>query len=135
MKLLSVYIENYKNLSGTYDFTIALIGENGSGKSNLLEAISLIYGKLYNISNIVNIGKFRICYNLDETDYTYGNIDEDNNDIELDANPKLPSSVISCYSGVLYINHIIQIFLIRLFRVVRTFLKYYISISIVGKSL
>ena len=83
MKLLSVYIENYKNLSGTYDFTkqdgyIALIGENGSGKSNLLEAISLIYGKLYNISNIVNIGKFRICYNLDETDYTYGNIDEDN---------------------------------------------------------
>ncbi len=104
MKLLSVYIDNYKNLSGTYDFTkqdgyIALIGENGSGKSNLLEAISLIYGKLYNISNIVNIGKFRICYNLDETDYTYGNIDEDNNDIELDANPKLPSSVISCYSG------------------------------------
>lgn len=104
MKLLSVYIDNYKNLSGTYDFTkqdgyIALIGENGSGKSNLLEAISLIYGKLYNISNIVNIGKFRISYNLDETDYTYGNIDEDNNDIELDANPKLPSSVISCYSG------------------------------------
>lgn len=104
MKLLSVYIDNYKNLSGTYDFTkqdgyIALIGENGSGKSNLLEAISLIYGKLYNISNIANIGKFRICYNLDETDYTYGNIDEDNNDIELDANPKLPSSVISCYSG------------------------------------
>ena len=104
MKLLSVYIDNYKNLSGTYDFTkqdgyIALIGENGSGKSNLLEAISLIYGKLYNISNIANIGKFRICYSLDETDYTYGNIDEDNNDIELDANPKLPSSVISCYSG------------------------------------
>ena len=75
MKLLSVYIENYKNLSGTYDFTkqdgyIALIGENGSGKSNLLEAISLIYGKLYNISNIVNIGKFRICYNLVERDNT-----------------------------------------------------------------
>ncbi len=81
------------------DGYIALIGENGSGKSNLLETISLIYGKLYNIANIVNIGKFRICYNLDETDYTYGNIDEDNNDIELDANPKLPSSVISCYSG------------------------------------
>jgi len=104
MKLLSVYIENYKNLAGTYDFTsqdgyIALIGENGSGKSNLLEAISLILGKLYNISNIDDIGKFRICYNVDGTDYSYGNIDEENNDIELDANPKLPSSVISCYSG------------------------------------
>ena len=38
MKLLSVYIEKYKNLEGSYDFTnqdgyIALIGENGSGKS------------------------------------------------------------------------------------------------------
>lgn len=37
MKLLSVYIDNYKNLSDTYDFTkqdgyIALIGENGSVK-------------------------------------------------------------------------------------------------------
>lgn len=104
MKLLSVYIEKYKNLTGTYDFTsqdgyIALIGENGSGKSNLLEAISLIFGKLYNISNIEDIGKFRIHYNIDETDYLYGNINEENNDIELDANPKLPSSVISCYSG------------------------------------
>ncbi len=104
MKLLSVYIEKYKNLTGSYDFTsqdgyIALIGENGSGKSNLLEAISLIFGKLYNISNIDDIGKFRICYSIDETEYSYGNIDEENNDIELDANPKLPSSVISCYSG------------------------------------
>lgn len=35
MKLLSVYIDKYKNLSGNYDFTsqdgyIALIGENGN---------------------------------------------------------------------------------------------------------
>ena len=57
MKLLSLHIDKYKNLTGDYDFTtqdgyIALIGENGSGKSNLLEAISLIFGKLYKISNI-----------------------------------------------------------------------------------
>ena len=61
MKLLSVYIEKYKNLAGTYDFTsqdgyIALIGENGSGKSNMLEAISLIFGKLYKIQDIEDIG-------------------------------------------------------------------------------
>lgn len=104
MKLLSVYIDNYKNLSGLYDFTgqdgyIALIGENGSGKSNLLEAISLIFGKLYNISNIDDIGKFRICYSIDETEFTYGNIDKNSNDIKIDSNPQLPSSVISCYSG------------------------------------
>ena len=104
MKLLSVYIDNYKNLSGEYDFTtqdgyIALIGENGSGKSNLLEAISLIFGKLYKISNIKDIGKFRICYEIDGNEHSYGNIDKDGNDVELDTSPTLPSSVISCYSG------------------------------------
>ena len=98
MKLLSVYIDKYKNLSGNYDFTvqdgyIALIGENGSGKSNLLEAISLIFGKLYKISNIEDIGKFRIRYEIDDTEYSYGNIDEEGNDIELEANPTLPSSI------------------------------------------
>ena len=104
MKLLSLHIDKYKNLTGDYDFTtqdgyIALIGENGSGKSNLLEAISLMFGKLYRISNINDIGKFRIRYEIDGTEYSYGNIDEDGNDIELEANPKLPSSIISCYSG------------------------------------
>lgn len=104
MKLLSLHIDKYKNLSGDYDFTtqdgyIALIGENGSGKSNLLEAISLIFGKLYKISDINDIGKFRVRYEIDGTEYSYGNIDDDGNDIELEANPTLPSSVISCYSG------------------------------------
>ena len=122
MKLLHIYIDNYKNLSGLYDFEnqdgyIALIGENGSGKSNLLEAISLIFGKLYKISNIQDIGKFRICYEIDGTEYSYGNIDENGNDIELDTNPTLPSSVISCYSGedmrlwhTVYENYYMQYF-------------------------
>lgn len=122
MKLLSLHIDKYKNLSGDYDFTsqdgyIALIGENGSGKSNLLEAISLIFGKLYKISNIEDIGKFRIRYEIDDTAYSYGNIDEDGNDIELEANPKLPSSIISCYSGedmklwhMVYENYYMQYF-------------------------
>lgn len=122
MKLLSVYLDEYKNLSGNYDFTaqdgyIALIGENGSGKSNLLEAISLIFGKLYKISNIEDIGKFRIRYEIDGTEHSYGNIDENGNDIEFDANPTLPSSVISCYSGedmrlwhMVYENYYMQYF-------------------------
>lgn len=104
MKLLSLHIDKYKNLTGNYDFTtqdgyIALIGENGSGKSNLLEAISLTFGKLYKISNINDIGKFRIRYEIDGTEYSYGNIDAEHNDVELEANPTLPSSIISCYSG------------------------------------
>lgn len=122
MKLLSLHIDKYKNLTGDYDFTsqdgyIALIGENGSGKSNLLEAISLIFGKLYKISNIEDIGKFRIRYEIDGTEYSYGNIDDDGNDIELEANPTLPSSVISCYSGedmrlwhMVYENYYMQYF-------------------------
>ena len=122
MKLLSLHIDKYKNLSGDYDFTtqdgyIALIGENGSGKSNLLEAISLIFGKLYKISNIEDIRKFRIRYEIDGADYSYGIIDEDGNDIELEANPKLPSSIISCYSGedmrlwhMVYENYYMQYF-------------------------
>lgn len=104
MKLLSVYVEKYKNLAGTYDFTsqdgyIALIGENGSGKSNMLEAISLIFGKLYKIQDIEDIGKFRIRYDIDGTEYSYGDIDEEGNGIKLEANPILPRSIISCYSG------------------------------------
>lgn len=104
MKLLSLHIEKYKNLSGTYDFTsqdgyIALIGENGSGKSNLLEAISLIFGKLYDIPDVQEIGKFWIKYELDGNERIYGNIDEEGNDIQLVQSPQLPSSIISCYSG------------------------------------
>lgn len=122
MKLLSLHIDKYKNLTGDYDFTtqdgyIALIGENGSGKSNLLEAISLIFGKLYKISNIEDIGKFRIRYEIDDTEYSYGNIDGDGNDVELEANPRLPSSIISCYSGedmrlwhMVYENYYMQYF-------------------------
>ena len=48
MKLNKITFDNYKNLSREYSFEqankyIALIGLNGSGKSNLLEAISLLF--------------------------------------------------------------------------------------------
>ena len=48
-----IYIKKYKNLSGTYNFEesnayIALIGLNGSGKSNLLEAISIVVDGIVN---------------------------------------------------------------------------------------
>ena len=49
MRLLRVYIDGYRNLKNvTVDFdkdslTTVVIGENGSGKSNLIEAIVEVF--------------------------------------------------------------------------------------------
>ena len=108
MKLLSLYIEKYKNIKKqTFNFSndsgyIALIGLNGSGKSNLLEAISLILDDMYGIEHPENdIDKgYSITYEIDGTAYTCTTLDEKNNIIPLDKNgKKFPSSVIACYSG------------------------------------
>lgn len=52
MKLCSLDIDSYKNLKGLYSFNnngyIAMIGLNGSGKSNLLEAISIVFDGIVN---------------------------------------------------------------------------------------
>ena len=56
MRLKKLYIEEYKNLERvTINFkhnngTTVLIGNNGSGKSNVLEAISAIFTGLYKMS-------------------------------------------------------------------------------------
>lgn len=108
MRLKSLYIRDYKNIKNqTFDFSnnsgyIALIGLNGSGKSNLLEAISLIFDDLYGIPNtgqaIVN--GYKITYEIDGQSYTYSTLDEHNNVIPLAKGEKVcPSSVIACYSG------------------------------------
>lgn len=104
MHLISLYIEDYKNLKKqTFDFSnntgyISLIGLNGSGKSNLLEAIALIFNGLLNKKTIpfnyelryehegkVYLRKPRIAMiddvKVTKTDMYY------------------PSSVIACYSG------------------------------------
>lgn len=50
MKIKNLKIEGYKNLDLELIHNadiIALIGNNGSGKSNLLEALSLIFRSLY----------------------------------------------------------------------------------------
>ena len=63
MKLKSVYIEKYKNLSPlTIDFELGngltmLVGNNGSGKSNVLEAISGIFHDL----DFVGLKSFLRC--------------------------------------------------------------------------
>ena len=101
-RLKSLYIKDYKNIHDqTFDFSgntgyIALIGLNGSGKSNLLEAISIIFDDLYSIPRLINtIGEYEIVYEIDGNHYTYSTVDEHRN-----SNPLAkPSSVIACYSG------------------------------------
>ena len=105
MKLLSLYIEEYKNIKKqTFDFSantgyIALIGLNGSGKSNLLEAISLIFDELYGILTDERVNGYTITYEIGGVSHTYSTLDEHNNIIPLAKKKICPSSVIACYSG------------------------------------
>lgn len=106
MKLKSLWIQEYKNLK---DFQLdfekgkglsILIGNNGSGKSNVLEAISGIFAEWYG----------RYSYKFD-TDY-FLKYDVNDDEFELERNGRykkvkpykkdknfLPSSVIAAYSG------------------------------------
>jgi len=107
--LKSIYIKEYKNIRNQkFDFStntgyIALIGLNGSGKSNLLEAISLIFDELYGIPATERVNGYIITYVLDNNTYTYKTVDntEEHNIIPLSIgkDAALPSSVIACYSG------------------------------------
>jgi ABC-type cobalamin/Fe3+-siderophores transport system ATPase subunit len=106
MRLISLYIEDYKNIKKqTFDFSsntgyIALIGLNGSGKSNLLEAISLIFNDLYGIPHTEQVKGYTITYELGGVPYTYSTLDEHNNVVPLNKGDKIcPSSIIACYSG------------------------------------
>ena len=103
MKLLSLHIDKYKNLSGDYDFTtqdgyIALIGENGSGKSNLLEAISLIYHGIFDKKEIPF--DYTIKYQIEDSIYERGKriAKKDGKTIKA-SDIYHPSSIIACYSG------------------------------------
>ena len=103
MKLLSLHIDKYKNLSGDYDFTtqdgyIALIGENGSGKSNLLEAISLIYHGIFDKKEIPF--DYTIKYQIGDSIYERGKrIAKKDGEAIKASDIYHPSSIIACYSG------------------------------------
>ena len=59
MKIKKLQIKNYKNLDADLvhrSDLIAFIGNNGSGKSNLLEAISHIFRSLY-------VTKYKVNFN------------------------------------------------------------------------
>lgn len=102
MKLRNINIDHYKNLNTSFSFEnntgyISLIGLNGSGKSNLLEAISLLFAHMMGIEVALPFDKYSITYDIsghgvdiDESDsLDNGAISEDD----------LPSTLIACYSG------------------------------------
>ena len=103
MKIQNIHISSYKNiteqtliLSG--DKYTTLIGTNGSGKSNWLEAISAIFLGLY--MKQPNEIEYRMEYSLGDVIY------QANNGIITQSGKKvsnifqiLPDKVIACYSG------------------------------------
>ena len=103
MKLKSLYIEKYKNLSGTYNFEknnayVALIGLNGSGKSNLIEVISIIYKIITGLCPENKIGDFSLIYEIDGSVY-YAEYRGSIGKLFINNTQRQPSSIISCYSG------------------------------------
>lgn len=102
MKLHELEIQRYKNLSGKYSFKdnsgyIALIGLNGSGKSNLLETISLLFFKIMGILDNVPFADYSLIYEI--RDHGVNIIKGDSLDNGSITMEDLPSSVIACYSG------------------------------------
>lgn len=111
MRLKSIYIGEYKNLKElTLNFNTAcfidiFVGKNGSGKSNLFEAIILIFKHLIEFGKDTGsrIKSYKICYDLEGKEHSYSWDEE-----KLAYNEKtrksvtastLPDNILVYYSG------------------------------------
>ena len=119
MRLKRLWIDGFKNLHNfEIDFSdkngiTILVGNNGSGKSNVLEAISAIFSNLYNIQNPQRKKidfKYEIEYEMLDKhvvfsfneDYTLENYNAAGRKKRIDKfslNEYLPSNVLMIYSG------------------------------------
>lgn len=104
-RLKSVYIKDYKNIhEQTFDFStntgyIALIGLNGSGKSNLLEAIALIFEGILFTHRAVNF-HYEIKYEIGNVEYIRRNRFASRDGARISERDMVyPTSIIACYSG------------------------------------
>lgn len=104
MRIKSLYIDDYKNIKKqTFDFSnnsgyIALIGENGSGKSNLLEAIGLIFNGLFNNKKIPFA--YELTYEYDGKEYSRKPRISTIDGVKVkETEMSYPSPIIACYSG------------------------------------
>lgn len=110
MKIQKLHIKNYKNLNAELVHNsdlIALIGNNGSGKSNLLEAVCYIFRSLYapkykltfdySLAYTTYVGNHIIAIDKNGKNTTYsidGEVAEHRDVIQ-----HLPKKVIGIYSG------------------------------------
>lgn len=115
MHLKKLHIQNYKNLQDiAIDFlccngTTLLVGNNGCGKSNILEAISSIFARLYkdrihkpnfDYNIIYEINGHNIDISLKAGNYSILVDSKSINKSEFSADSNnLPSNIIACYSG------------------------------------
>lgn len=114
MRLNWVFINTYKNLEAErIEFikndsnVYVVVGKNGSGKSNLLEAISMIFSSIYLNPTNPPFG-YGICYEIDgkiveiESMPFEFKVKVDDEEMRLDflrSNNLLPNRVIAVYSG------------------------------------
>ena len=103
MNIQNIHISSYKNITEqtlvlSSDKYTTLIGTNGSGKSNWLEAISSIFLGLY--MKQPNGFAYNMMYSLNENVYKANNgiIKKDGRKVT-DIQQVLPDKVIACYSG------------------------------------
>jgi energy-coupling factor transporter ATP-binding protein EcfA2 len=110
MRLKSVYISQYKNLK---DFTLnfdgtsfidVFVGKNGTGKSNLFEAIIKIFRHLYEYDNKARLDfDFRINYEIDNKDinihWTSGKLSINGRESKTVTQTLLPDNILIYYSG------------------------------------
>lgn len=108
MKINFFKVNNYKNLKAKAVFDninncnnyLALIGLNGSGKSNVLEAVSKIFAGIYN-GKPTNF-KYEIDYNVKGKEVTIinGKVLSGGSEIKKkNIKDYLPDQIIACYSG------------------------------------
>ena len=99
-QLYSIWIDNFKNLHNfkidfepTEQYSL-LIGLNGSGKSNVLEAVSAIFYSLYR--DRPTPFKYKLSYILNGNYYEISDGKIDGRSITTD---KLPKNIVASYSG------------------------------------
>ena len=79
MKIRSINIDGYKNLRNIEIFmpedspVAAVIGNNGSGKSNILEALTQVFTAVYNEKPVEF--RYKICYSIYDDNFEISNLD------------------------------------------------------------
>lgn len=111
MRLKHIYINEYKNLK---DFTLdfdgdsfidVFVGKNGTGKSNLFEALIVIFKHLIEDEYAVNFD-FKLKYEIDDNEIFIGWkwaenkwVNEGGQDVKKIPKAQLPDNILIYYSG------------------------------------